>query len=526
MTGHPILILDALSAGTGKRVTSRDAIGCGPRSIAGVFEKSGYQCRIKRVEDVLHGKTRLREFEHLAISAMSMDRPAIAKVIHSWRRHHRGHILLGGPIASGGKPVLADLRPDAMVIGEGEATLSELLNKGFFEGVSDLADIRGIGYIADKIPVITKTRPLLTPKEMDRFRPSIQRVMDYPAYQASRVYVEVIRGCSNFRRPRIPLPDGRACTDCGNCDSPNHKTRIYCPEDIPPGCGFCSVPATWGAPRSREQSTIVEEVRDLLDLDVHRIVLEAPDFLDYERGPYPLTDPCTPAANINAIEALLADITALPQFEEGTAHLAIENMKACLFTEEVAQTITQYVHDTSPNIGLESGSSEHTEKIGKSGTPADVLNAVRVARKFNMNPFVYLIYGLPGETSETVEESIKLMMKLSKAGAERIILYGFQPLPGSAFADFPPASFNDPLGRRLREAAERINREKKDRYLNATIKGIAAEPSMTHRGYTMVYPLSEGPIITVPGGYSSGTLLTVKITKVLSAGLLLGKVIH
>ncbi|MCF2137486.1 MAG: B12-binding domain-containing radical SAM protein [Candidatus Thorarchaeota archaeon] len=526
MTDHRILIVDALSAGSGKRITSRDAIGCGPRSIAGILEERGYQCRIKRVEDILHGKARLREFEHVAISAMSMDRPAISKVIRSWRRHHRGRVLLGGPIASGGKSVLTDLRSDAIVIGEGEATLSELLDKGFFEGECDLADIRGVGYMADKTPTITEPRPLLTPEEMDRFRPSIQRVMDYPAYQASRVYVEVIRGCSNFRRPTIPLPDGRACTDCGNCDSPDYKARIYCPEDIPPGCGFCSVPATWGAPRSRKQSTIVEEVRDLLDLEVHRIVLEAPDFLDYERGPYPLTDPCSPTANIDAIKELLADITALPQFEEGTAHLAIENMKACLFTEEVAQAITQYAHDTSPNIGLESGSSEHIEKIGKSGTPTDVLNAVRVAHKFNMSPFVYLIYGLPGETSETVEESIRLMMKLSKAGAERIILYGFQPLPGSAFADFPPASFNDPLGKRLRDAAEKINRGKKDRYLNTTIKGIAAEPSLTHRGYTMVYPLSEGPIMTVPGGYSAGTLLTVKITKVLSAGLLLGRVVH
>ncbi len=526
MTNDQLLIIDALSAGSGKRVTSRDAIGCGPRTVAGVFESKGMTCRIKRVESIVGGRARFRDFEHMAISAMSMDRPVVARVIRAWRKRHRGKVILGGPIASEERGVISALRPDVLVIGEGEGTVADLVDHGFFEGNEDLADIPGIGYFADGEPRITRPRPLLSPQELNRFRPSTVRVMDYPAYQASRVYVEVLRGCSNFWRPRIQLPNGHMCNDCGNCYSDDFERRIYCPEEIPPGCGFCSVPATWGAPRSRDKSAIVDEIRELLDLEVHRIILEAPDFLDYQRGSDPLTDPCTPEANLKAIESLLADIVSLPQFQEGTAHLAIENMKACLFTDEVAQSITKFIPDTSPNIGLESGSLEHTRLIGKSGTPLDVLRAVKTARKFNLKPYVYMIYGMPGESPETVSESIRLMQQLNKAGVERIILYGFQPLPGSAFADFPPARYSDPLGQRLRDAAEKINRERKKQYLGTVIRGIAAEPSLTHKHYTMVYPLSEGPIMTVPGGYSAGTILDVRITKVLSAGLLLGEVVR
>ncbi len=523
-----ILIVDALSAGRGKRVTSRDTIGCGPRTVAGVLEENGINCRIKRAEEILHGRVKLTRYTHLAISAMSMDRQAVWSIIKIWRRRNRGPVILGGPITAEGSTLLMDIRPDIMVIGEGEATVRELVERDLFTDgpMDDIADIRGIGYIRDGKAVITKKRPLLTESELSRYRPSTVRVMDYPAYQASRVYVEVARGCSNFRRPRIPLPDGRVCSECGNCDTPDLESRLYCPEDIPPGCGFCSVPATWGAPRSRDHNVIVSEIQELLDLEVHRIVLEAPDFLDYKRGPQPLTDPCEPQANLDAIEALLSEILSLPQFESGRAHLAIENMKACLFSEDVARVITKYVHDTSPNIGLESGSPEHTRMIGKSGSPQDVLRAVKVAREFGITPFVYLIYGLPGETAETVDESIEIMNELAEAGAERIILYGFQPLPGSAFEDFPSANSADPLGQRLKDAAERINRRKKDRYLGRVIRGIAAEPSTTHKGYTMVYPLDEGPIITVQGGYSPGTILSIQVTRVLSAGLLLGEVIE
>ncbi|MHA1247315.1 MAG: B12-binding domain-containing radical SAM protein [Candidatus Thorarchaeota archaeon] len=521
-----ILIIDALSAGSGRRVTSRDAIGCGPRSVAGVLEASGLSCRIRRAEDVLTGRSGIRGFRHLAISAMTMDAPSVRRIIHAWRRHHQGIVVLGGPIATGGKQTLISLKPTVMVVGEGERTLDELIQAGLFEDAADLHAIDGIGFMDHDSPVFTTPRRRLTSQELDSYRPSVTRIMDYPAYQASRVYVEVLRGCSNFRRTTLELPDGRVCIDCGNCDSPSLAHRLDCPVDIPPGCGFCSVPSTWGPPRERSEQAIVDEVIGLLDLGVHRIVLEAPDFLDYRRGHSPQTDPCSPAANLEAIESLLSKLASLPQIAEGNAHLSIENVKACLFTDEVAALIAKYVHGTSPNIGLETGSGSHMRSIGKGGSPEDVVRAVRAARRHGMSPFVYLIYGLPGENEQTAEESIRLMKLLSDAGAERIILYGFQPLPRSAFAAFPPASPKSHLGRRLRRAAEDINRQKKTHYVGCVIRGVAAEPSLTHKGYTMVYPLGEGPIMTVLGGYSPGTVMKVRVIKPLSAGLLLGEVLH
>jgi hypothetical protein len=42
----------------------------------------------------------------------------------------------------------------------------------------------------------------------------------------------------------------------------------------------------------------------------------------------------------------------------------------------------------------------------------------------------------------------------------------------------------------------------------------------------MVYPLEEGPLMTVQGGFSSGTFLSVRITDVLSSGLVAGQVVQ
>ncbi|MFX1481678.1 MAG: B12-binding domain-containing radical SAM protein [Promethearchaeota archaeon] len=523
-----ILIVDALSAGSGERTSSRDSIGCGPRTIAGVFEKHNQKCRIHRVEFILARKRILRSFDHVAISAMSMDLVAAQKVVNLWRQTSRkGKVLIGGPIASDPIRTLNDVRPDVVVIGEGEATLDHLLSEGIFEDGNSLSDIPGIAFLISGKPVVTQTRKPISSSELStEYNPSTARIVDYPAYQASKVYVEILRGCSNFRRTTLPLPDGRECTQCDNCESEDPETRMNCPETIQPGCGFCSVPGTWGPPRSRRTESIVSEVRELVDLGVHRVVLEAPGFLDYLRGPEPLTDPCHPPANLVAIRNLLAELNSIPQVLDGSVHIAIENMKACLFTEEVARTFTESMISSSPNIGLETGSDYHLRQVGKCGSSGDVIRAVKTAHKHGMRPFVYLIYGLPGETSETVEQSIEMMHEVSESGAERIILYGFRALPGSAFAEFPESSTRDEFAIRLRKEADRINRKKKEQYVGSIVRGIAAEPSQTHHGFTMVYPLEEGPLMTVQGGFTPGTLLSVRITDVLSTGLVAGDIIR
>lgn len=523
-----ILIVDALAAGSGKRTSSRDSIGCGPRAVAGVFEKSDIPCRIMRAEQLLEKPARMKRFSHLAISAMTMDFSATRSLIGSWRyRQPAGKIIVGGPIAQGKERILKSLKPDVLVIGEGEATLDALLTAGFLEESVSLSSIEGIGYLDNGEPILTEPRPPLSEGELfETYSPSTFRIVDYGTYPAAKVYVETVRGCSNFNRTRIELPDGTQCSECGNCDSEDLRVRMQCPEGIPPGCGFCSVPSVWGPPRSRSADSIVKEVEDLLDLGVHRIVLEAPGFLDYRRGSYPLTDACKPSANMKAISDLLTRLSSLSQFEDGNAHLSIENIKACLFNEDVAEILSQIVPGTSPNIGLETGSEVHRKQIGKCGTVSGVLRAVEVASRYDLNPYVYFIYGLPGETDETVAESIRLMRSLHKAGVRRIILYGFRPLLGSAFESFSPSRADDSLTRELRNEAARINRAEKESYVGRTVRGVAAEPSWSRHGFTMVYPLGEGPIMTIRGGFTPGTLLDVEITEALSENLLAGKVVH
>ncbi|MHA1942906.1 MAG: cobalamin-dependent protein, partial [Candidatus Thorarchaeota archaeon] len=162
-----ILIVDALSAGSGQRSSSRDSIGCGPRTVAGVFEKYNLECRIHRVEDILTKRGLLRRFDHLAVSAMTMDLVAVQKAVRLWRQvHPKGKVIIGGPIAAEPTMILNEIKPDVIVIGEGEATLDNLLHQDFLEDDASLSEIPGIAFTKSGKSFVTESRRLLSSHEI------------------------------------------------------------------------------------------------------------------------------------------------------------------------------------------------------------------------------------------------------------------------------------------------------------------------------------------------------------------------
>lgn len=85
------------------------------------------------------------------------------------------------------------------------------------------------------------------------------------------------------------------------------------------------------------------------------------------------------------------------------------------------------------SIGVESGSQYMLEKMGKKITLNDVRRTVKVFKKAKIRIYNYFVIGLPWETEETVEETIKFAIDLN---SDFISFYTATPLPGSRFYDY------------------------------------------------------------------------------------------
>lgn len=85
------------------------------------------------------------------------------------------------------------------------------------------------------------------------------------------------------------------------------------------------------------------------------------------------------------------------------------------------------------SIGVESGSQYMLDKIGKRIKLDDVRRTVSIFKKAKIRIYNYFVIGLPFETEETVEETIKFAIELD---SDFISFYTATPLPGSRFYDY------------------------------------------------------------------------------------------
>lgn len=508
-----------------RRRATLDAVGIGPRLVAGILEKHGHEVDIIQCEEAVKAPGALRGYEVLMVSGMSTDVDSMLRVVSRWR---------GGPTVAGG-PSSVDwvtlLRKgfDYVVWGEGEGPLPplmEALNRGEgFENVPNLIWRKKGSVVRNPGP------PWINPPLLWGYEPSVVAVKSYPGWWGARIYVEVLRGCSNFFRPTLKLADGRRCVFCNNCREGPLESRIYCPVNIPPGCGYCSVPALFGPARSRPTYKIVNEVKALIRLGVRRIVLSGPDFLDYGRdwlvAPEPLTDPRNPPPNIGAINELLSKLTSLSEVSSGEAHVMIENVKPNLVTEEIAETLGKYLRGTPVHIGLESGDEKHHKALGRPSTVEEVFRAVRLLKKHGLKPYVYVIHGLPGENDVVISNTIESLKEVWRAGAEKITLYRFTSLKGTAFEGFPkPPPAVKSRAKPLYEFIRELNYEAKKRLVGSVVKAVG----VTYLGSKklVAYTLPHGPVIKVVNAKKDlvGDVFTVKIIKAASDRVVIGIPIH
>lgn len=82
------------------------------------------------------------------------------------------------------------------------------------------------------------------------------------------------------------------------------------------------------------------------------------------------------------------------------------------------------------SFGIESGNQRMLDLMKKGITLQQIRNAFKLCKKYKMDSFAYFLIGLPWETEETVNESIRLAIEIDPSIADFFIVY---PFPGTEF---------------------------------------------------------------------------------------------
>jgi len=537
-----ILVVDCLTVGDGKRIFTRDFIGAGPRYVAGFIENiSNHEVKttLVRGETIVSENIEiLKHFPILCVSSMTMDLRFTQRIFSAWSDFHPNPsnrlAIIGGPITSDSKLLYKLKNVDLSINGVGEFALAALFQNNLsiieqkLRNSDDpnwksklLSSIPGVSFI--QLNKIVST-PKNTPTENKWFASTSgfpEKLKSYKDFKSARIFVETLRGCSNFRL-------------CNICREENFKTQINCPIQIAPGCGFCSTINEFGHPKSRDINALITEIKKLIEMGVSRIVLGGPGFFDFHREDLvsgALINPSFPEPNYRSLETFINQLLFIDKIKNHEVQIFIENVKASLCTNQALDIISKIPRSIF-SIGCETGSKEFSNLLGRPGSPEQTYDAVSRAVERGIRVHVYFIHSLPGDTEGYTKETLDLLNKFANLGIDKITIYKYQELPGAPFYQIPRKlvhfdkktikNFN-----KIKRFVIGYNRSQKQKMLGKIVKVFLTEPNTMNPTDVIGWILEGGPKISVKNAINSlGNFENVQISRVISDRLVEGFLIE
>ncbi len=264
---------------------------------------------------------------------------------------------------------------DIVVRREGEFTLLDLV-RAFIDGVKSLSDILGITYRREDDIVRNPDRPLI--QDLDALPLPARHLLPMDRYtffgtRTSATTVITSRGC----------PVG--CDFCASSQMHGRKLRMHSAERVVSEVAHV---------HERYGSDIIAFVDDTFTYDRRRV--EKICRLMIEAG-LDVTWGC--AARVDTIDRELLELMR----EAGCSVLF---------------------------FGVESGSQEILDNVGKGFTVRQTKRAFKLCREMGIRTVASAVIGLPGETHETARATIKLLKELNPDYA---VVSVATPYPGTRF---------------------------------------------------------------------------------------------
>ena len=291
---------------------------------------------------------------------------------------------------------------DLVAVGEGEQIICDLLS-AFYDNL-DIYQVRGIAYL-DNGELMKNGKGKTV--DLNNYPPCASRFRKFGP-------IEITRGC------------------------------VY-------ACNFCQTPFVNKARfrhRSIENITHYARIMAANGLRDYR-------FLTPTSFSYGSQDE---SVNIDAIEAMLASVRSVAgkgrRIFYGTFPSEIRPEHV---TENNLSILKKYVDNDNIIIGGQSGSEKVLDASRRGHDVESIINAVKISVKAGFLPNVDFLYGLPGESRQDAQLTIKLANQLSDLGA-RIHNHTFMPLPGTPFR---------------KEKAGAIDKQTKQQIVELTTKGKA-----------------------------------------------------
>jgi anaerobic magnesium-protoporphyrin IX monomethyl ester cyclase len=293
-------------------------------------------------------------------------------------------VIAGGPHASDDYQNLLTNYPyfDYVVIGEGESTALELLQKLDLQEGGPIETVPGIAYIDPESKAVRVTKPRKLGSVLDDYPYPARDLVDFNQYI--------------FRENILP-----------------HQAEIMTSRGCTHRCIFCSFQKNW---RARSNEAVIQEMKDL--------IAKYPSIRSFM-----IFDD-----NFSANKKRVVDLC-----QKMIAHGLHRYQWSCLCrVDQVDREMLDWMKKARCSkiaYGLESADPAILKALNKRIDLETAIKNIELTTKIGINALVYLIIGSPGETLETINTTYRVAKKLKCPAISWSIM---QILPGTALAKMRP----------------------------------------------------------------------------------------
>ncbi len=329
--------------------------------LGGVLREKGHAVEITRNLESQGDVTLLSLF-----STLQLLDPKIKEFVAA-----KKNVYVGGPVGLCPEMVLGELDARAVVTGEGEDIVAELVERGP-EGLPGLA-YRKNGRIEKSSP--------LPVRSLDHALPLIPDDLCQQNVRGANVYIETHRGCLG-------------------------------------SCSFCQVPRFFSRSiRSRSIENIVSEVEEMKRRGISRVAISGGtgSLFGYRNK-----------MNQEAFVQMLRTLFAIL----GKRNLSVPDMRVDLVDETILKAVRDYTIGWV-FFGLESGSDSILKAMRKGVAVEDNRRAIELARSLGIKIGGSFIVGYPGESRKDFEETMSFA---EGAMLDDVFVSIAEPIPGTPLA--------------------------------------------------------------------------------------------
>jgi radical SAM superfamily enzyme YgiQ (UPF0313 family) len=296
------------------------------------------------------------------------------KIADSIKKVDNNIILIAGGVHPSALPkeTLKESKFDIIVVGEGDKTIVEIVNS------KNLSKIKGICYKNDKEIKSTKSRELI--KNLDTLPYPSWYLYDLKKYKASKL--------TSRKSPVGAIETSRGC--------------VF-------GCTYCNKDIFGRRFRFKSSKRVVNEMEYMLKCGFKEIHIWDDNFV----------------TNIKRAKEICDEI--IRRKLKFPWCLACGIRVDCVDEEFLKKAKKAGCY--SVYLGVETGNSKILKNINKGITTKQVEKAFKMTKKIGIETVGFFMFGLPGETKETMKQTIDFAKKLDPDYAKVTILVPYPSTP-------------------------------------------------------------------------------------------------